>query len=98
MVGEVDAYPPLPVLFLNNDQVSQPFWILNLDYQPGFEELINFVVDGFGSFWSQFPLFLFDGLIRWVGVELVSGNIRVDSSHVFQAPCEGQRIFFEESD
>ena len=49
----VEAHAPLAILLRDNDDVGQPFKVLNLPDETGGQKLVNFTIYDFSMFWME---------------------------------------------
>ena len=69
-VSEVDTESPLAICFFDEYDVGQPLMILYLPDRPCMEKLVDLLVYGFLSFWSEASPLLLDRLEGWANVSL----------------------------
>ena len=94
-ICEVDAHSPLPVCFLDHDDIGQPLGIIDFSDKIGSKQFLYFVHDSFVSFRSKSSSHLLDELLLKVYIEAVLDNVYRDTRHVFMAPCKHIKVILQ---
>ena len=65
---EIDAKPPLAILFFDENNIGQPFRVLYFSDCLCLEKLIELFIDRLLSFWGKTPFLLLDWLTGGIDV------------------------------
>ena len=93
---EVDTHPPLAVCFLDQDNIGDPLWIIDLLDESGLEKFIHFLGYRLLPLWGMTPDFFFCRPIFRVDRQMMFHDFCVDPRHIRRDPCKNVRISSEE--
>jgi hypothetical protein len=94
----VDAHPKLPAGLRDDNRVGQPPGVVDLPYEAGLKQLLDFFTDKVLPLNELLPRLLLDQSGVGVDLQMVLDHLPRDPGHLRWLPCKHIRVSPEEGD